>query len=98
VDDVRGQTSPFARDARKDGTLTSALTAIDGDLATLEVEGTLRLSQEGSWSVGGFTDANVPTPRTPGAGSTTSEGRRCARRPSDVLDQPIVTWRPCENE
>jgi hypothetical protein len=64
VDNVRGQTSPFARDALKAGTLTSALTAIDGDLATLECEGTLRLSQEGSWSVGGFTDANAATPQS----------------------------------
>ncbi|MBK6942874.1 MAG: hypothetical protein IPH13_22100 [Planctomycetes bacterium] len=64
VDNVRGQTSPFARDALKDGRLISTITAVDGDRVAMSFEGALSMSQEGTWSIGGFADADAATRRS----------------------------------
>lgn len=64
VDNVRGQTSPFARDALKNGVVTSTLIAVDGNRVTLSITGALELSQDGTWSIGGFTDDGAATRRS----------------------------------
>ena len=56
LDNVRGQTSPFAARAIEDATLTSRVTAVDGDVVSLRLEGRTKAVQKGDWSIRGFED------------------------------------------
>lgn len=47
VDNVRGQTSPFHENEVKKARLTAEVTAIDGDLVTLRLDGETRTTMEG---------------------------------------------------
>jgi hypothetical protein len=61
VDNVRGQTTHFPRRAVEQAQLTSQITAIEGDVAVLRLEGHTKVEEEGRWSVGGFRDSNRPS-------------------------------------
>ncbi len=60
VDNVRGQTTPFPGPAVQLAELTSRITAIEGHVATLRLEGRTKTSEEGRWSVGGYRDMDQP--------------------------------------
>lgn len=59
VDNVRGQTSPYARDALKSGALSSTATAVDGERVTISIEGRVVLRQVGTWPVGGLMESGA---------------------------------------
>ena len=61
LDNVRGQTPPFPARAIEDATLTSRVTAVDGDLVSLRLEGRTKSVQKGDWSIRGFEDMNRPS-------------------------------------
>ncbi|HEV3026115.1 MAG TPA: hypothetical protein VG457_01000 [Planctomycetota bacterium] len=61
LDNVRGQTSPFPARAIKEATLTSRVTAVDGDVVSLRLEGRTKAVQKGEWSIRGFEDMNRPS-------------------------------------
>ncbi|MGE3820868.1 MAG: hypothetical protein AB7I30_15750 [Isosphaeraceae bacterium] len=61
LDNVRGQTSPFPTRAIEDATLTSRVTAVDGDVVTLRLEGHTKAVQKGDWSIRGYRDMNRPS-------------------------------------
>jgi hypothetical protein len=61
LDNVRGQTSPFPACAIEDATLTSRVTAVDGDVVSLRLEGRTKAVQKGDWSIRGFDDMNRPS-------------------------------------
>lgn len=61
LDNVRGQTSPFPADAIQDATLTSRITAVEGDLVSLKLEGRTKAVQKGEWSIRGYRDMNRPS-------------------------------------
>ena len=58
---MRGQTPPFPARAIEDATLTSRVTAVDGDLVSLRLEGRTKAVQKGVWSIRGFEDMNRPS-------------------------------------
>jgi hypothetical protein len=58
LDNVRGQTPPFPARAIEDATLTSRVTAVDGDMVSVHVEGRTKGVQKGDWSIRGFEDMN----------------------------------------
>jgi hypothetical protein len=60
LDNVRGQTSPFPAEAIRDATLTSRVTAVDGDVVSLRLEGRTQAVQKGNWSIRGYRDMNRP--------------------------------------
>jgi hypothetical protein len=60
LDNVRGQTSPFPAQAIQDATLTSRVTAVDGDVVSLRLEGRTKAVQKGDWSIRGYRDMNRP--------------------------------------
>jgi hypothetical protein len=60
LDNVRGQTSPFPAQAIQDATLTSRVTAVDGDVVSLQLEGRTKAVQKGDWSIRGYRDMNRP--------------------------------------
>ena len=60
LDNVRGQTSPFPAQAVEDATMTSRVTAVDGDVVSLRLEGRTRAVQKGNWSIRGYRDMNRP--------------------------------------
>jgi hypothetical protein len=61
LDNVRGQTPPFPARAIEDATLTGRVTAVDGDLVSLRLEGRTKAVQKGDWSIQGFQDMNQPS-------------------------------------
>jgi hypothetical protein len=61
LDNVRGQTPPFPARAIEDATLTSRVTAVDGDVVSLRLEGRTKAVQKGDWSIRGFEDMNRPS-------------------------------------
>jgi hypothetical protein len=61
LDNVRGQTSPFPARAIEDATLTSRVTAVDGDVVSLRLEGRTKAVQKGDWSIRGFDDMDRPS-------------------------------------
>jgi hypothetical protein len=61
IDNVRGQTPPFSARAIEDATLTSRVTAVDGDVVSLRLEGRTKAVQKGDWSIRGFDDMNRPS-------------------------------------
>jgi len=66
VDNVRGQTTHFPKGAARELTLTSRITALEGDVVTLRLEGRTKTLEEGRWSIGGFRDADRPTAQSRG--------------------------------
>jgi hypothetical protein len=61
LDNVRGQTPPFPARAIEDATLNSRVTAVDGDVVFLRLEGRTKAVQKGSWSNRSFEDMNRPS-------------------------------------
>ena len=61
LDNVRGQTPPFPARVIEDATLTSRVTAVDGDVVSLRLEGRTKAVQKGDWSIRGFEDMNRPS-------------------------------------
>ena len=61
LDNVRGQTPPFPARAIEDATLTSRVTAVDGDVVSLGLEGRTKAMQKGDWPIRGFEDMNQPS-------------------------------------
>src|SRR5271170_5918604 len=47
--------------AIEDATLTSRVTAVDGDVVSLRLEGWTKAVQKGDWSIRGFDDMNRPS-------------------------------------
>jgi hypothetical protein len=60
VDNVRGQTTPFPESAVQQAELASRITAIDGDVVTLRLEGRTKTTAEGRWPVDGYRDNDQP--------------------------------------
>jgi hypothetical protein len=58
LDNVRGQTPPFPASAIEGAALTSCVTAVDGDVVSLRLEGRTKVVQQGDWSIHGFTNMN----------------------------------------
>jgi hypothetical protein len=56
VDNVRGQTTHFPPRAVQEAQITSRITAIEGDVVVLRLEGRTKTDHEGRWSVGGLRD------------------------------------------
>jgi hypothetical protein len=52
VDNVRGQTIPFAPEETAGSALRSTVIAHDGDLVSLEITGTTRARTDGTWRLG----------------------------------------------
>ena len=61
IDNVRGQTPPFPARAIEDVTLTGRVTAVNGDVVSLRLEGRTKAVQKGDWSIRGFDDMNRPS-------------------------------------
>ena len=61
LDNVRGQTPPFPASAIEGATLTSCVTAVDGDVVSLRLEGRTKAVQQGDWSIHGCIDMNRPS-------------------------------------
>jgi hypothetical protein len=66
VDNVRGQTTHFPPRADVEAQLTSRITALEGDVVVLRLEGRTKAEEEGSWPIGGFRDMNRPSPQKRG--------------------------------
>src|SRR6185436_9388035 len=69
VDDVRGQTPPFAEKDVETARLVATVTAVDGDAVTLRLEGAAKLVARGRWRVEGLKDVE-PTEQTRGFDGT----------------------------
>jgi hypothetical protein len=61
LDNVHGQTSPFPVRAIEVATLTSRVTAVDGDEGSLRMEGRTKAVQKGDWSIRGYRDMRRPS-------------------------------------
>jgi hypothetical protein len=61
LDNVRGQTPPFPACAIEDATLNSRVTAVQGDVVSLRLDGRTKAVQKGNWSIRGFDDKNRPS-------------------------------------
>ncbi len=61
VDNVRGQTSGYKKDSVEVAKLATRVTAIDGDVVQLSLQGETRTRQRGTWSVRGFKDMKRPS-------------------------------------
>jgi hypothetical protein len=61
VDNVRGQTTLFPQWSVQQAELTSRITAIEGDVVTLRLEGRTKTNEEGRWPVGGYRDVDQPS-------------------------------------
>jgi hypothetical protein len=61
LDNVRGQTPPFPARAIEEATLTGRVTAVDGDVVSLRLEGRTKAVEKGDWSIQGFQDMNQPS-------------------------------------
>jgi hypothetical protein len=61
VDNVRGQTTHFPRRALQAARLASRITAIEGDIIVVRLEGRTETLEDGNWPVGGFRDADRPS-------------------------------------
>ena len=59
LDNVRGQTPPFPARAIEDATLTSRVTAVDGDVISLRLEGRTKAVQKGDWPIRAFDRPNA---------------------------------------
>lgn len=62
VDNVRGQTIAFRDHEIEEAQLTSTVTGVDGSRVALRLEGEVRLSARGVWSVNEDHDADNPQP------------------------------------
>ncbi len=79
VDNVRGQTLPFAAAAVEAAELTAEVTAREGDLVTLQLRGASRASSDGTEAGEDYWRSNKPWPRSVTAllrGRATWDARR----------------------
>jgi hypothetical protein len=54
IDNVRGQTESFPPKALERGALRTRVTAVEGEVVILRIEGEARLERQGSWPIQGF--------------------------------------------
>ncbi|HEY6564124.1 MAG TPA: hypothetical protein VIY86_06480 [Pirellulaceae bacterium] len=66
VDNVRGQTDFFAEQDVKQASLASKVTAVTGDLVSLEYRGNTHTQAEGRWPVAGFRQGIADEPQKRG--------------------------------
>jgi hypothetical protein len=66
VDNVRGQTRPYADHHVRRARLVTEVTAIEGSVVRLKLEGETLAQAEGRWPVAGYRDAERPSPQTRG--------------------------------
>jgi hypothetical protein len=66
VDNVRGQTMPYDEKHIEKARLTTEVTAVNGDLVSLRLEGETRAAAEGTWSVSGQRGRRNITPQKRG--------------------------------
>ena len=70
VDNVRGQTVPFARAAIAEAALEAEVTAVDGAGVTVRLTGAMRASERGRWPIRGFADRDAPAEQERGYAMT----------------------------
>jgi hypothetical protein len=61
IDNVRGQTSPYRDGDIERAELAATVTAVEGDVVSLHLEGRTRTVAEGRWSIAGFRDMDSPS-------------------------------------
>jgi hypothetical protein len=87
VDNVRGQTSPFAEGDLGKARLAAEVTAVTGNVVALRLEGQTRSSAEGSWPVRGYRDA-----RRPGQQKRGFEARLLGKATYDVKKERFLAF------
>jgi hypothetical protein len=87
VDNVRGQTVPFEEKHIEKARLSVAVTAADGDVLALRLQGQTRASAAGRWPVRGYRDARRPSPQKRGF-----EARLLGRASYDVKKERFLTF------
>jgi hypothetical protein len=76
VDNVRGQTWPYAPEDVRHARLTSEVIAVDGDVLTLRLTGATQTVAEGIWCIAGYRDMHNPTPQKRGFEAHLSGGAK----------------------
>ncbi len=61
VDNVRGQTEPYSDSDVKEARMSAAVQKVDGDIASLRLEGQTKTNREGMWSIAGYRDMERPS-------------------------------------
>jgi hypothetical protein len=87
VDNVRGQVLSFDDSHVEKARLTTEVTAVEGDVVSLRLEGETRTSAEGTWSVNGYRDMNNPTPQKRGY-----EARLMGKATYDTKKERFLTF------
>jgi hypothetical protein len=87
VDNVRGQTSPFAEKDIDKAHLRAEVTAVTGNVVSLRLEGQTRAAAEGSWPVRGYWDA-----QRPGRQKRGFEARLLGKATYDVKKERFLTF------
>jgi hypothetical protein len=86
IDNVRGQTTPYDDKHVKKAQLSARVTAVDGDVVTLRLEGETRTAAEGNWPVQGNRD------RKPGAQKRVFEARLLGKATYDLKKERFLTF------
>jgi hypothetical protein len=87
VDNVRGQTSPWAQRDLDKALLHAEVTAVTGNVVALRLEGQTRAAAEGNWPVRGYWDA-----RRPGRQKRGFEARLSGKATYDVKKERFLTF------
>ena len=87
VDNVRGQTVPFAQKDIEKARLSVEVTGVAGSVIALRLEGETRASAIGRWAVRGYRDARRPTPQKRGF-----EARLLGKATYDVRKERFQTF------
>jgi hypothetical protein len=87
VDNVRGQTSPFADSDLDRAHLRAEVTAMTGNVVSLRLEGQTRAAAQGTWPVRGYRDARRPRPQKRGF-----EARLLGKAIYDVKKERFLTF------
>jgi hypothetical protein len=87
VDNVRGQTSPYDERHVEKALLGAEVTAVDGDVVALRLEGQTRAAAEGRWPVRGYRDSRGPAVQKRGF-----ETRLLGKASYDVKKERFVTF------
>lgn len=87
IDNVRGQTSPYDDKHVKKARINARVTAIDGDVVTLRLEGETHTAAEGKWPVQGYRDQRTPATQKRGF-----EARLLGKAAYDVKKERFPTF------
>jgi hypothetical protein len=87
VDNVRGQTTQFEERHIEKARLNAEVTAVNGDVVSLRLEGDARIAAEGKWPVRGYRDS-----RNPAAQKRGFEGRLLGKATYDVKQERFLTF------